>query len=107
GGFQTAALLNGAGADAPLPVISATDRVKIKAAMDKLSPEDRKLAESQMFCAIDQDTALGMMGPILKVMVKGQPVFVCCKGCEAEAKAHPDDALLQFQRLMLRVNGKK
>ena len=106
GGFQTAAL-SGVSADAPLPVITAADRVKIRAAMDKLSPEDRKLAEAQIFCAIDQDSALGTMGPILKVMAKNQPVFVCCKGCEAAVKADPDDALLQFQRLMQRVKNQK
>lgn len=108
-GFQTA----GVGAagpalvSAPLPPISPADQVKIRAMMDKLSPEDRKLAEQQVFCAIDQDSPLGAMGPILKVNVKGQPIFVCCKGCEAEAKAHPDEALLQFQQLMKRVNARK
>ena len=73
--------------------------------MAKLSPEDRKLAESQVFCAIDQDSRLGSMGPVLKVMVKGQPVFLCCKGCEAEAKSHPDETLQKLAQLMAR--GKK
>lgn len=108
GGFQTA----GGGTSnvlvsTPLPVISPVDLPKIRAALEKLAPEDRKLAETQMFCAIDQDSALGALGPILKVNVKGQPVFVCCKGCEAEAKANPDAALLQFQQLMKRVNATK
>jgi hypothetical protein len=108
GAFQTAGLGgHGPLASAPLPTISAAEQVKIRAAMEKLSPEDRKLAESQVFCAIDQDSPLGTMGPILKVNVKGQPVFVCCKGCEAEAKTHPDEALLQFQQLMKRVSAKR
>jgi hypothetical protein len=107
GGFQTAGLGHAPVASAPLPPISAADQAKIRAAMDKLSPEDRKLAEAQVFCAIDQDSPLGTMGPILKVNVKGQPVFVCCKGCEAEAKAHPDETLLQFQQLMKRVSQRK
>jgi uncharacterized protein (TIGR02231 family) len=107
GGFQTTPLTSGVSADTPLPVITAADRVKIKAAMDKLSPEDRKLAEQQIFCAVDQDTALGSTGPIIKVMAKTQPLFVCCKGCEAAVKADPDDAILQFQRLMNRVKSQK
>ena len=109
GGFQTAgAVGTGApGASAPLPPISAADQVKIRAMMEKLSPEDRRLAETQVFCAIDQDSPLGSMGPIHKVMVKGQPVFLCCKGCEAEAKTHPDETLLQFQQLMKRVSAKR
>ncbi len=108
GGFQTAGAAGGhVLVTTPLPVITAAEQVKIRTMMDKLTPEDRKLAESQVFCAIDQDSALGTMGPILKVNVKGQPVFLCCKGCEAEAKAHPDETLLQFQQLMKRLNQKK
>jgi uncharacterized protein (TIGR02231 family) len=90
-----------------MPTMSSADQAKIKAAMAKLSPEDRKLAEAQVFCAIDQDSPLGSMGPILKVMVKGQPVFLCCKGCEAEARAHPDDTLLRLQKLMSRTAPNK
>lgn len=109
GGFQTAGISGGHGAliSTPLPVITAADQVKMRTAMEKLPPEDRKLAEAQVFCAIDQDSPLGTMGPILKVNVKGQPVFLCCKGCESEAKAHPDETLLQFQQLMKRVNQKR
>jgi len=51
---------------------------------------------------IDQDSRLGSMGPIHKIMVKNNPVFLCCKGCVAEAMAHPDDTLLKVQNLMSR-----
>jgi hypothetical protein len=47
------------------------------------------------------------MGPIYKVMVKGQPVFVCCKGCVEEARVHPDETLAQLQKLMARMAAKK
>jgi hypothetical protein len=43
------------------------------------------------------------MGPVLKVMCKGQPVFVCCKGCEAEARTNPDHALTMLTQLMNRM----
>src|SRR5262249_45864541 len=72
---------------APHAPMSSAEQARIKAALAKLSAEDRHLAEAQVFCAIDQESRLGSMGPILKVMVKGQPVFLCCKGCEAEAKS--------------------
>ena len=72
--------------------------------MAKLSPNDQTLARAQVFCAIDQDSRLGSMGPIQKVMVKDQPVFLCCKGCEAEAKAHPDETLVKVQNLMSRMS---
>jgi uncharacterized protein (TIGR02231 family) len=90
-----------------MPAMSSGDEAKVKAAMAKLSPEDRRLAEAQFFCAIDQESPLGTMGPILKVMVKGQPVFLCCKGCEAEARAHPDETLIKFQKLMARMSAKR
>ncbi len=46
GGFQTASATE-PGPLAPLPAISAADQVKIRAALEKLSPEDRKLAEGK------------------------------------------------------------
>src|SRR5207245_153793 len=62
------------------------------------TPEDRKLAEAQVFCAMSHDSRLGSEGPIQKVMCKGKPVFVCCKGCAAEAAADPDEALAMLEK---------
>jgi uncharacterized protein (TIGR02231 family) len=107
GGFNTASATPNATPAQPLPAISAADQVKIRAAMEKLSPDDRRLAEAQIYCAIDHESALGTMGPIIKVMAKGQPMFVCCRGCEAEVKRHPDDAILQLQKLMNRIAASK
>ncbi len=108
GGYQTSAYAAPTAVPvAALAPISSGDAIKIRTAMEKLTPEDRKLAEAQVYCAIDQDSPLGVMGPIYKVIVKGQPIFLCCKGCETETKAHPDDAMLQFQRLMNRVSTKR
>ena len=39
------------------------------------------------------DEPLGVMGMPVKVMVKGRPVFVCCKGCDEEALDKPDETL--------------
>ena len=90
-----------------LPPLTTTEAARIKAALAKLSPEDRRPAEAQVFCAIDQESRLGSMGPILKVTIKGQPVFLCCKGCESEARAHPDNTLAKLQTLMARMAPKK
>jgi uncharacterized protein (TIGR02231 family) len=76
---------------------------KIKAAMAKLSPEDRRLAEAQVFCAVDHESPLGSMGPVLKVVCKGKPVFLCCKGCEKEAQQNPDEALKMLDQLMAKL----
>jgi len=86
------------------PMTSA-EETKIRNAMAKLTPEDRKLAESQVFCAVDQDSKLGSMGPILKEMVKGRPVFICCKGCANEVRSNPDNALKMLDNLMARMKA--
>lgn len=90
-----------------LTSLSPADQAKVKTQMAKLAPEDRKVAENQLFCAIDQDSALGTMGPIYKVMIKDKPVFLCCKGCVAEAQAHPDETLQKLNQLINRQNPKK
>jgi hypothetical protein len=75
---------------------------KIKAALAKLKPEDRRLAEVQRFCAIQQENRLGSMGVPVKVMVKGRPVFLCCESCREEALAHPDQTLATVEKLKAR-----
>lgn len=71
----------------------------IKANLAKLSPEDRKLAEEQKFCVVESDTRLGAVGVPLKIMVKDQPVFLCCKNCLKEAQAEPDKTLAKVKEL--------
>jgi hypothetical protein len=85
--------------------MASREEAKVKAALAKLPPEDRRLAEAQVFCAIDQDTLLGSSGVPIKVMCKGQPVFVCCKGCAAEVRAHPEQALADLEKLTARVKS--
>jgi uncharacterized protein (TIGR02231 family) len=87
-----------------LPPITAAEQAKIDAAIARLSPADQVAARAQVFCAVDQDTRLGSMGPIQKVMVKNQPVFLCCRGCEAEARTHPDETLVKLQNMMNRMS---
>jgi uncharacterized protein (TIGR02231 family) len=110
GNFQSSGVFGEPGtlvdAAAALADLSPADIARIKAELAKLSPEDRKLAEAQVFCAVDQENALGSNGPIIKTVIKGQPVFLCCKGCLAEAKAHPDETLVSFQKLMARMAKK-
>jgi uncharacterized protein (TIGR03000 family) len=70
-----------------------------QANLAKLSPEDRKLAEAQKFCVVENKTLLGAMGVPVKVMLKDQPVFLCCKACEKQAKADPDKTLAKVKEL--------
>jgi uncharacterized protein (TIGR02231 family) len=103
--FQTSGIARAAApaATGDLLTLTVEEAAKVKTAMAKLSPEDRRLAEAQVWCAIDQESPLGINGQVFKSVIKGQPVFFCCKGCQAEARAHPDQTLAAFQKLMDRV----
>jgi hypothetical protein len=83
---------------APAPD-TAGDEAKIEAALDKLTPEDRKLAEQQKFCALENDHRLGSMGVPHKATIQGETVFFCCKGCEKEARADPDKIAAKAREL--------
>jgi uncharacterized ParB-like nuclease family protein len=74
-------------------------QAKIKASLAKLSEEDRSLVEAQKFCPILTSNQLGSMGPPVKVMVDGQPVFLCCSGCKQKAMDNPKDTLAKVAEL--------
>ena len=82
------------------PQVSEVTEADIQASLAKLSAEDRKLADAQRFCAIMTKNRLGVMGTPLKVMIKGQPVFLCCKGCQGKALANPDATLATVAELV-------
>jgi hypothetical protein len=72
---------------------------EMEAIFAKLSPADRRLAKAQGFCAVMADTPLGSMGAPIKLMVKDQPVFLCCAGCRRKALANPDQTLATAAKL--------
>jgi hypothetical protein len=80
---------------------------EVKTNLAKLSPEDRKLAEAQRWCAIDNENRLGCMGPPVKVTVKGQPVFLCCGSCRKQATAEPDATLAKAKDLKAKAKAEK
>jgi hypothetical protein len=71
----------------------------IKAERDKLPAEDRKLVDAQEFCAVQENSRLGSMGAPFKVILKGQPVYLCCKHCKDEAEADPEKTLARVNEL--------
>ena len=80
------------------------DKEEQKTAFAKLSDEDRPLAEAQGYCAV-AGKPLGSMGPPIKLLVKDQAVFLCCKGCENKAKSNPDKTLAKVAELKTRVKS--
>jgi hypothetical protein len=75
---------------------------KIAAARAKLSSVDRRLVEEQEFCPILTSSRLGSMGMPVKLLLDGQAVFLCCKGCEGKAKADPQKTLRTVAELKAR-----
>ena len=73
----------------------------------KLSPEDRSLVEAQEWCVVQTDERLGSMSPPIKLDIKGQPVFVCCKGCKRKAESNPDKTLAKVEELKAKARAEK
>lgn len=72
---------------------------KIEAAFSKLPKSDRTLADGQRYCPMMDKIRLGAMGTPVKVMIDGKPIFLCCAGCEADAKADGKKALASVEKL--------
>ena len=52
-----------------------------------------------------EENRLGLMGPPVKVLLKGQPVFLCCKSCEEEALTNPDQTLAKVEKLKAKAKA--
>lgn len=78
------------------PTTPDDEAEKVAAAMAKLSPADRKLAQAQRFCPIRHEP-LGTMGIPVRITIKGQEIFVCCRACIPEAEANPVKTLEQVE----------
>jgi hypothetical protein len=61
---------------------------------------------AQRWCAVQTDKLLGSMGKPVKLTIKSQPVFLCCPGCEDEAKEDPDQTLATVEKLKAKAEGK-
>jgi hypothetical protein len=79
--------------------LARVKELKIQTALEQLDPADRKLAKEQKYCAINSEDRLGSMGAPVKVMVKDQPVFLCCGGCRKAALKDPDKTLASVNKL--------
>jgi multidrug efflux pump subunit AcrA (membrane-fusion protein) len=87
-----------ASAAAVRPSTPEDEGANARASLAKLSTPDRGLAEAQKVCPV-RGTLLGTMGQPFKVLLKDQPVFICCIACEGEARADPDKTLAKAEGL--------
>ncbi len=89
---------SGGGATTVRPTTPEHEDAKLTAALKKLAPEDRALAEQQKYCPILENSRLGSMGVPLKLMIDGKPVFICCPACEKSARDQPEETLKKLER---------
>lgn len=85
-----------AAATAVRPSATRPEDDKIKAGLAKLTPADRALVAAQGRCPITGNR-LGSMGKPIKIMIQGQPVFLCCPGCKDEAQENPAQTLAKIK----------
>lgn len=87
------------------PAGTPTDEVAAERA--KLAPDERALVEAQEWCVVSTEERLGSMGAPIKLDIKGQPVFLCCKGCKKKAEADPDKTLAKVEELKAKAKAQR
>ncbi len=71
---------------------------EIKASLAKLPDGDRKAAVVQKLCPVT-DERLGSMDVPVKISLKGESIFLCCKACQKTAEKDPDATLKKVAEL--------
>jgi hypothetical protein len=89
------------------PPTQSSEVDEVAAARKKLSAEDRILVDAQEWCVVMTDERLGSMGAPVKLTIKGEPVFICCKGCKKTAEANPDETLAKLKELKDKAKSEK
>lgn len=79
----------------PLEMIAGF-AAKELAEIQQLPDDEQAIAISQMICPVT-DYKLGSMGVPPKVMVNGQPVFLCCQGCQEDLLDQPETYLAKLE----------
>ncbi|GDY07153.1 MAG: hypothetical protein DWI21_08615 [Planctomycetota bacterium] len=85
------------------PAAASTDEAKFSDAIAKLPEADRAVATAQRFCVVEDKSRLGSMGMPHKIMVEGQPVFLCCAGCEEEALKDAQATLAKVEKMKMKA----
>ena len=97
---------SGSGRSSPTTVRPTTPEdpdSRRSASLSQLSAADRQAAEAQQFCPILTQNRLGSMGPPVKLVIQGEPIFLCCAGCREQALADPNATLAKAKELRQRL----
>jgi uncharacterized protein (TIGR03000 family) len=79
--------------------LAVTRPAAVTAALAELDPADRKLAAEQESCAVQPENRLGAMGKPVRVLLKAQPVLLCCEACRKQAESNPEQTLARAREL--------
>lgn len=86
--------------------LTAAEEAEIRLELSKLPEAERMIAETQRLCPVMKDSRLGSMGKPVKIMIDGQAVYLCCEGCEDEARKNPQDVLNKVKHFRQQTNEK-
>lgn len=65
---------------------------------EELSAEDKEMVAAQKVCPVS-GKELGSMGPLIKMVVKGETIFLCCPDCKKEVEKNPDKYIAKVAEL--------
>ena len=84
---------------APAASAASGDEAKFAAEIAKLPEDERAIATDQKFCVVENNSRLGSMGKPYKIMIEDKPVYLCCAGCEDEARKDSKKTLAKVEEL--------
>jgi Cu(I)/Ag(I) efflux system membrane fusion protein len=94
-------------AEIPMTTTLATASAEDLKNLEQLSPADRAAAIAQQNCPISE-AALGSMGVPVKVeLAPGKTVYLCCKGCVAEATKEPQKTIEKLAEIARAVKEQR
>lgn len=70
----------------------------------QLTADDHSLVQQQRICPV-MDQPLGSHGEPIKLLVDGQPLYVCCEGCIEQVVEHPYPTLDKVARNVRAVSA--
>ena len=76
----------------------ALSKTKPQVTLAALAESDREGIARQQVCPVT-GAKLGGMGDPVKVLIDGQPLYLCCKGCVAKVKRNPEAYLAKVAQL--------
>jgi RND family efflux transporter MFP subunit len=87
------------GATVVRPTTPEDRDTKAVAGLRLLPPDERKVAEAQVWCPVQRDR-LGVMGkPVRVKTLDGRPLYVCCEVCRAEAETDPAEMFNRVEEM--------